>query len=203
MNKTAQDPRQPLSVISALTEITESAKLTRWSQALMKDTRPPKHNKFQKPSPDLIRFIENMGMYFESQGVPRIGGRILGVLLLAHEPLSAEEIGKILKVSRASISTNIRLLTSSGLVERTSTLHDRTTYFVFSDTAWEKAMQVGVQKTVILKKLVEQGLTALPEGDSAKDRLHRTIQWADLFVEFYREFDNEWRRKYPALLKGN
>ena len=167
----------------------------------MKNTDPPQRNKFQKLSPELTRFIESMGMYFESQGVPRIGGRILGLLLLAHEPLSAEGIGTILKVSRASISTNIRLLTSSGLVEKTSILHDRTTYFVFSDTAWEKAMQVGLQKTNALKGLVEQGIAALPEGDLAKDRLHRTIQWADLFVEFYQELHNEWRRKYPALVK--
>ncbi len=168
----------------------------------MKNTDPPQRNKFQKLSPELTRFIESMGMYFESQGVPRIGGRILGLLLLAHEPLSAEDIATILKVSRASISTNIRLLTSSGLVEKTSILHDRTTYFIFSETAWEQAMQVGVQKASVLKNLIQQGLAALPEKDSARERLNRSIQWADLVVEFYQELHNEWRRKYPALVKG-
>ena len=162
----------------------------------------PPPDKFRKLSPELTRFIESMGLYFEAQGVPRIGGRILGLLLLAHEPLSAEDLGDILRVSRASISTNIRLLTSSGLVERTSILHDRTTYFAFSETAWEQAMQVGVQKSNALKGLVQQGLAALPEGDAAKDRLHRTIQWADLFVEFYQDLHAEWRRRYPALVKG-
>ena len=142
-----------------------------------------------------------MGMYFETQGVPRIGGRILGLLLLAHEPLSADDIGTILKVSRASISTNIRLLTSSGLIEKTSILHDRTTYFVFSDAAWEQAMQVGVQKATILKGLVQQGIAALPEGDSAKNRLNRTIQWADLVVEFYQRLHEEWQTKYPDLVR--
>lgn len=165
----------------------------------MKNTDPP--NKFKKLSPELARFIESMGLYFEAQGVPRIGGRILGVLLVAHEPLSADDISRILKVSRASVSTNMRLLTSSGLVEKTSILHDRTTYFVFSETAWEQAMQVGVQKASILKNLIQQGLAALPEKDSARERLKRSIQWADLVVEFYQELHKEWRRKYPALVE--
>jgi DNA-binding transcriptional regulator GbsR (MarR family) len=168
----------------------------------MKNTDPPSQNKFKKLNPELIRFIENMGLYFETQGVPRIGGRILGLLLVAHEPLSAEDIGAILKVSRASISTNIRLLTSSGLVEKTSSLHDRATYFIFSETAWEQAMQVGVQKASVLKSLIQQGLTALPEKDSARERLNRSIQWADLVVEFYQELHNQWSIKYPALVKG-
>lgn len=162
---------------------------------------PPTQDKFKKLSPELARFIESMGMYFETQGVPRIGGRILGVLLVAHEPLTAEDIGAILKVSRASISTNIRLLTSSGLVEKTSILHNRTTYFMFSETAWEQAMQVGVQKATILKNLIQQGLAALPNNDSARERLNRSIQWADLVAEFYQEIHKQWRAKYPALVK--
>ncbi len=166
----------------------------------MKNTDPP--NKFKKLSPELTRFIESMGLYFEAQGVSRIGGRLLGVLLVAHEPLSADDISKILKVSRASVSTNMRLLTSSGLIEKTSILHDRTTYFIFSDTAWEKAMQVSLQKMAILKTLMEQGIAALPQGDSAKERLDRTVQWSNFFVKFYQEFHNEWRKKYPALMKG-
>ncbi len=35
--------------------------------------------------------------------------------MIAHESFSAEDIGKILKVSRGSISTNMRALTSSSM----------------------------------------------------------------------------------------
>ena len=167
----------------------------------MKNNSPPNQNKFKKLSPELTRFIESMGMYFESQGVPRIGGRILGLLLIAHEPLTADSIGTILKVSRASISTNIRLLTNSGLVEKTSLLHDRITYFVFSDTAWEQAMLVGVQKAKVMKDLAQQGMAALPDGDSARERLGRTIQWANLVAEVYEKIHIEWRAKYPNLVR--
>ena len=69
----------------------------------MKIADPSHRDKTLNLSPELIRFIEGMGMYFENQGIPRIGGRILGLLMVAHEPLSADAIARILKVSRASI----------------------------------------------------------------------------------------------------
>ena len=104
----------------------------------MKKTDPLQKNKFEKLSPELARFIESMGMYFESSGIPRIGGRILGLLMIAHAPLTADDIARILKISLASVSTNMRALTASGMIEKTSVLHHRTTYFVFSEAALEQ-----------------------------------------------------------------
>ncbi len=75
--------------------------------------KPPSSDsvaKIPRLTPELSRFIEGMGMYFENQGIPRIGGRMLGLLMIAHRPLSAEDLARILKVSRASLSTNFRSL---------------------------------------------------------------------------------------------
>lgn len=163
---------------------------------------PPNTNKFKKLSPELIRFIESVGMYFEDQGVPRIGGRILGLLMIAHEPLSADEIARILKVSRASVSTNIRMLTNSGMVDKTVLLHTRTTYFVFSEVALEQRMAVGIQSATVFKKLAEQGLNALPANDSARNRLERSLDWSDLLVESFRAALTEWRKRYPDLSRN-
>ena len=153
---------------------------------------PPSPDKFKKLSPELTRFIESMGMYFGSYGIPRIGGRILGLLLVAHEPLSAEGIAKILKVSRASVSTNFRLLLTSGLAEKFTFPGDRTTYFAFPETAWEKVMNVEVHAITAMKKLTQQGLDALPPKDSARPRMQDMINWADFLVELYKKALIEW-----------
>ena len=118
----------------------------------MKKNRPPRPDKFKKPNSELTHFIESMGRYFESYGIPRIGGKILGLLLVAHEPLSAEDIASILKVSRGSISTNFRLLLTSALAEKVTFPGDRTTYFVFPATAWEKAMMVEIEGIAFFKE---------------------------------------------------
>jgi len=164
----------------------------------MKRTDPPHPDKFKKPSPELTHFIESMGRYFESYGIPRIGGRILGVLLVAHEPLSAEEIASILKVSRASLSTNFRLLLASAMAEKVTFPGDRTTYFAFPATAWEKAMTVELEGTAALQRLAEQGLRALPSGDPARVRLANLIEWSGFIHDTYERALSKWRAAAAA-----
>jgi DNA-binding transcriptional regulator GbsR (MarR family) len=154
---------------------------------------PP--DKFKKLSPELARFIERMGMYFESYGIPRIGGRILGLLLVAHEPLSAERIASILRVSRASISTNFRVLLTSGLAEKVTFPGDRTTYFVFPESGLEKTLLVEIQGIDVMKRLVQQGLAALPDNDSARSRMQEMVNWADFLVVLYQKALLEWRAR--------
>ena len=156
---------------------------------------PPTQDKFKKPSPELTRFIESMGMYFGSYGIPRIGGRILGLLLVAHEPLSAEDIAKILKVSRASVSTNFRVLLTSGLAEKVTFPGDRTTYFAFPEIAWEKVMSVEIEAIGVMKKLAEQGLNALSPKDSAYGRMQGMVNWAGFLIEVYKNALVEWRTR--------
>ncbi|RPJ51085.1 MAG: ArsR family transcriptional regulator, partial [Chloroflexi bacterium] len=122
-------------------------------------------------TPELSKFVENLARYFESYGIPRIGGQILGLLLVAKEPLSAEDISAILKVSRASVSTNLRMLLQVGWAEKASFLGDRTTYYVFPENGFEKTLAIEVQAISTLKRFVDLGLNALPPGDEARDRL--------------------------------
>ncbi len=171
----------------------------------MATRKDPRQQKFQQLSPELRRFIESMGMYFENQGIPRIGGRILGLLMVAHEPLSADDIARILKVSRASVSTNMRALTGSGMIDKTSILHQRTTYFVFSEAALEQRLAVGVQAARIFGKLAEQGLAALASGDSARQRLADSIEWSELLIGTFEDAIAKWRARSgraPASTAG-
>lgn len=149
----------------------------------------------QELSPELSKFVENLGRYFESYGIPRIGGRILGLLLVAHEPLSAESISAILKVSRASVSTNFRLLSVIGLAEKVSFPADRTTYYVFPETGLEKTLAVEIQGLGAMKRLAEQGLAALPSEDAARSRMEAMIQWADFLILVWQKALIEWRER--------
>jgi len=155
-----------------------------------------------KLTPELHRFIQRMGGYFESSGVPPIGGRILGLLMIAHEPLSAEAIASMLNVSRASISTNFRVLAAAGLAERYTSHADRTTYYVFPDTAWEQAMVLGARRAQSFKRIVQEGLTAMPEKDAARWHLMRGTEYADLVIEFFQRQIDEWRTHHqqPARI---
>ncbi len=169
----------------------------------MKNTDPPNAEdhrrkrstgkKRMKLTPQLHRFIQQMGGYFESAGVPPIGGRILGLLMVAHEPLSAEDIAAILNVSRASVSTNFRVLAAAGLAERYTSHADRVTYYTFPDTAWEQAMVLGARRAQNFKRIVNEGLAAMPADDAARWHLLRGSEYADLVMEFFQRQIEEWR----------
>lgn len=155
-------------------------------------------DKIPRLTPELSHFIEGMGLYFENQGIPRIGGRILGLLMIAHDPLSSEDVASILKISRGSISTNMRALLISGMVERTALRGDRTTYFVFSDAAMEQRIASGVQSTIAFKRLVQRGLDALPERDPARHHLDASLEWSDMLINSLGETLQHWRAERQA-----
>jgi DNA-binding transcriptional regulator GbsR (MarR family) len=172
----------------------------------MKTTGPPHSNQngvkglATKFTPELSKFIEGMGMYFENQGVPRIGGRILALLMISHDPLSAENIRSILKISRGSISTNMRILTVSGLAEKVTVPGDRTTYFEFPGTALEQMVVARIQSSIIFRKLVDQGLAALTTEDFARHRLENALTWTDLLVETFQKVIDDLHKQSLSLI---
>jgi DNA-binding transcriptional regulator GbsR (MarR family) len=163
----------------------------------MKNTDPPhQRGKSPKITPELSKFIESMGIYFENQGVPRIGGRILALLMIAQAPLSAEEIGASLKISRGSISTNMRILTAGGLAEKVTIPGNRTTLFEFPPTALEKMIENRIQSSLVFKKIVEQGLDALTTDDFARHRLESAAKWTDLLIDTFQGVMTDWQARH-------
>jgi DNA-binding transcriptional regulator GbsR (MarR family) len=74
-------------------------------------------------------FTETMGLALESDGLPRIAGRIFGLLLVSEDARSLDDLAAELRVSKASISTNARLLEDRGLLEQVSRPADRRDYY--------------------------------------------------------------------------
>lgn len=74
-------------------------------------------------------FIETMGLRFQEQQMPRIAGRLFGLLLIEGGPLSFGELSDLLQVSRGSVSTNARMLAEFGLIERVGKPGDRQDHY--------------------------------------------------------------------------
>jgi predicted transcriptional regulator len=129
----------------------------------------------------LARFVETLGSMWESYGLPRGAGRIFGLLLLAAQALSAEEISETLRVSRSSVSTDVRDLLSIGLVERIRVPGDRTGYYVFSPHAWEHVAAIRSQEARRYADLAEHTLGALPPGHPGRMGLEEFKEWAVIF----------------------
>ena len=93
------------------------------------------------PSAEVLEWVERIAKYCSDQdGVPLIAGRVLGWLMICDPPeQSAQQIATAIGASRASLSTNLRLLGSVGFV-RASPPASRTVYYRVDDDAWEKVV---------------------------------------------------------------
>lgn len=80
------------------------------------------------PSP-IDQFVEQMGLITQADGGPRIAGRIFGLLLAEGRPFALHQMAERLHISKASASTNARLLLSTGMLQLTAKPGDRHDYY--------------------------------------------------------------------------
>ena len=141
-------------------------------------------------------FIEKNGLYFEKTcGVPRIAGRIVGLLMIVPQPLTIKTIGETLIFSHGSISTNLRVLQLLGLVEKVTLTGDRCDYYRFSTHAWDEILTKRVENIRELRVLAVETLQDFkPEGLVLK-RFEEMLAWVNLACLKYDEMVSEWRAR--------
>jgi DNA-binding transcriptional regulator GbsR (MarR family) len=145
-------------------------------------------------SPDIQRFIEAFGGYFTQYGLPRIAGRLLGLVLVVEGPLTLDDMAAALDVSRASISTNVRLLESIGFMERVTVPRDRRDYYRCSADPWEARMRSSLIQLDVLRAIARRGLTATTGQDTyARARLEELTELCDFLLEEEVGMLQRWR----------
>jgi DNA-binding transcriptional regulator GbsR (MarR family) len=118
-------------------------------------------------------FVEDISLYFEQMGLPRMAGRVLGVLLIS-DPIeqSLTDLAEILQASKSSISTTTRLLSEMGLIERAASPVPRQVYFQFKPGGWLVFIRQRLKLWASLHQIAEHGLELLQDRDPAlRERL--------------------------------
>ena len=110
-------------------------------------------------------YVECMGLHFEADGMPRIAGRILGLFILEGGPLSFAALAERLKISRASVSTNTRLLAEMGVIERTSVSGERQDYFRMADSPYVCLLHKMADRADKAARMTDQAVAGLVDGD--------------------------------------
>ena len=137
-------------------------------------------------------FIEDMSLYFEQMGILRMAGRVLGVLLVSNPPeQSLNDLCEVLQASKSALSTNTRLLTEMGLIERVPSSKPREVAFRFMAGGWVVFMRMRLKLMASLHQIAEQGLELLK--DEPPDLRERLQEAHDMFSQIEQEL--------PALLR--
>jgi hypothetical protein len=140
------------------------------------------------------RFVEEMGLTTEADGLPRIAGRLFGLLLLSAEPLSLDEIAEALNVSKGSASTDARLLMSHGWLRRTTIAGDRKDYYELAPDFFAGIVEYRLRRWSALHDLVGATRPELgSDSPAVVERFRYLDQAQSFFVEGLRTLLAEWQ----------
>jgi DNA-binding transcriptional regulator GbsR (MarR family) len=137
-------------------------------------------------------FIEDIGLFFEQMGLPRMAGRILGVLLISDPAAqSITDIAEELQASKSSVSIMARLLLENGLIERVASPIPRRDFYRFKSGGWVQYLRHWLELMKALHNIAERGIE-LMNASQINDK-ERLLEAHDLF--------SLMEEKFPAMLE--
>jgi DNA-binding transcriptional regulator GbsR (MarR family) len=122
-------------------------------------------------SPGEAEFVDRMGLFFEQLGGPRTMGRVYGWLMVCDPPRqSLTDLATTLGVSKASVSTVIRLLQEGGMVERLPS-SGRQHHYRITPGGMTRLLQIQLPRMRAGVQAAEFGLSNLDEHRSEQREL--------------------------------
>ena len=139
-----------------------------------------------------LHYIEEYGVCMETSGLPRMAGRIVGLLLICTPPhQAADQIARILDASKGTVSTMTRLLMQLGLIEKVGLPGERRDYFRLRQDLWEQMLALQLAEMSQMRELAERGLTLLEDAPATEQERLREMYELHAFFE----------RELPTLLE--
>lgn len=115
----------------------------------------------------ISRFIEQMGLYSQADGVPRIAGRLFGYFIIYGGPVSFAQLAEQLQVSRASVSTNARMLVGMGIIERVALPGDRQDYYQLSSAPFLRMIESYLAHMRNMQNILQLADDSIPKNMAA------------------------------------
>ena len=135
---------------------------------------------------DPTPWIESVALHLEEDGLPRIAGRIVGLLMICDPPhRSAAELVRELGASKGSVSAMTRLLHDAGTLRKVAVPGERATYFALAPDSLERKLAQRVGRMDGMRAIAAQGLALL--GDAPSERRERLRRVEAMYAFMQRE----------------
>lgn len=141
-------------------------------------------------------FIEKIGVIAQSEGLPRIAGRVFAMLLYDGERVSFGQLADALQVSRGSVSSSVRTLESLQLIKRVAKPGDRQDYFQLVENAFANLVEASMARARRAAADIDASLADIPASESGPRA--RVESYAD----FYRAIESGLNSTAQALRKS-
>lgn len=135
----------------------------------------------------LVEWIERVAAFCtDHYGLPPITGRIMAWLMVCDPPeQSAAQISAAIGASRASLTTNIRLLTSGEIVRRSTRPGERTSYYRLDAEAWRAVTLRRIATFASFSEITQEGIKLVGPGTERAHRLEVTKEFYDWMSEVF------------------
>ncbi|KOS07637.1 transcriptional regulator [Flavobacterium akiainvivens] len=150
------------------------------------------------------KFVQTWGALGSQWGINKTMAQIHALLMVAHEPLSMEDIMEELHISRGNASMNLRSLMDWGIIYKELKPGERREFFVAEKDLDELAVKVAQERSrreikpalKVLKEVSTANITnTSAEAKQFKDqtsKLYDFVLKADNMIEKVTEYKDNW-----------
>ena len=142
-------------------------------------------------------FIQDYGEAYQSFGLPKLMGRIIGLMLYYRKPLSLPEITTELNVSKGPVSQITQRLIEHNLIRAVWVPGDRKSYFQLIPDIFGSAFynMIRAQKRNLqLAKKYQDRQKNLPDSsnEAFKKSVDEMTEFYEAMIEHFNIFYKEW-----------
>lgn len=144
------------------------------------------------------KFIESWGKMASDWGINRTMAQVHALLLIAPEPMTADQVMNDLNISRGNANMNIRALMDWGLVHKQLRNGERKEYFFAEKDMWVVVRQIIMNRK---KRELEPMLKVLDEISTVENNCPESESFCNV-VRDIRKFSNKANQTLDALVKA-
>jgi DNA-binding transcriptional regulator GbsR (MarR family) len=142
----------------------------------------------------------------QAWGINRTMAQVHALLFVAPTPLDAEEISRLLDVSRSNVSTSLRELITWGVVRRVHIIGDRRDRFEALKDVLETFRVIMAERKrremdptiALLEHCVREAKSGDPAEQYTREQLEKMLDFTKMVTQWYSHVDH---LSTPALLR--
>jgi DNA-binding transcriptional regulator GbsR (MarR family) len=161
-------------------------------------------------TPAAQKFVLHWGEMGQAWGINRTMAQVHALLFVSPEALDAEEISRLLDVSRSNVSTSLRELITWGVVKRVHIIGDRRDRFealkdvmdTFRVIMAERKRREMDPTISLLEHCVLDANTGGSTDDYTRQQLEKMLEFVRMVTVWYSQIDRLPTPALQALFKG-
>lgn len=147
------------------------------------------------------QFIQEFGSIYESHGLKRLEGLLVGLLLTLDAPASLDDMVELLGRSKGPISVAARRLADIGVIRKVGGPVNRRSYYRAHPDIFYNNFKFNMATVRRNRRVAERFLGRLEEDENAGDQaamrenLEHMEAFYSLMESFYQDFSKRWEEE--------